>query len=266
MLASTARDRSRSPAVRSATVMADVPYRREYRFTGSRSWLGVGSIVPAAGAASLVLDMANEEMPIAVPLATGTAFAALFVFLARLVLATATISDERHLTIRGAFRMRSTAWPDVQGIEIEANPLAAEGSPRRVAVLYDVTGSRYALPYLNDRSSPDLTHEVAALREVWLMRRGENWRPTPEVAARIARRRAQLTPLWLIALLPAFFAFWVGMGIFVFALIAGVYPQDTDPDPSVLAETVLHPVALFAGLPAVASVTALVVAVIRRRR
>ena len=100
----------------------------------------------------------------------GAALAALFLLVLRLVKVTATISDETHLTARGAFRSHATAWPDVQGIEIEVNPGAgAQGAPAHVVVLYDASGHRRILPHLNDRNTPDLAREVAALREMWLL-------------------------------------------------------------------------------------------------
>ncbi|MFI9815611.1 hypothetical protein [Saccharothrix variisporea] len=176
------------------------PYRREYRNSGGE-WLWVGVAAPLVGGAALVVRLVlDDEVPGAVPFAVGTALALLVVLVVRLAVATATISDQSGLTIRGAFRRHTTAWSAVQGIEIEVNPGAgARGAPNRIVVLYDATGRRRFLPHLNDRSTADLDGEVAALREVWALCRGEDWVPVPVAVEKIARTRRYPTPLVHIA-------------------------------------------------------------------
>jgi hypothetical protein len=245
-------------------VIANDPSRREYRYTGG-GWLWFALAAPFLGGVGLVVEMALDDwVPIIVPLAVGVALAALLWFVVRLVKVTATISDPTQLTVRGAFRSRATAWPDVQGIEIEVNPGSeAEGAPSRIAVLYDASGRRRILPHLNDRNSPDLACEVAALREVWTLHRGEDWSPVPAVTEKIARMRRHPTPLVHIAFKTMLGAGMVGAVLFLVALASGVYDGvDTNP----FAGTIVHPLALFVVLPLVAFIGAFVVGTLHRRR
>ncbi len=223
--------------------------------------------VPFAGAAGLTYEMATDgEVPIAVPIAVGAVFAAVFVLLLLLIHATATISDERHLTIRGVFRRRATPWPDVQAIEIETNPHRdSNDAPRRIAVLYDAAGGRFTLPHLNDRGRPDFTRDVAALREMWMLRRGADWAPVPAAAVRIAEARSPSKPPAhpvTIAAIAAVLAFWAGFVVEAIALAMGVYDYNADQG---WVETVLHPVAWLVGLPVVAFVVTFATVVARRR-
>lgn len=159
---------------------ADDSDRREYRYSGG-SWLWVGLAAPFVVGIGLIAQMTqDDDVPVVVPGAIGAVLVALLVLVLRASTVTATITDATHLTARGAFRTHVTAWPDVQGIEIEVNPGAgAQGAPSRMVVLYDASGRRRILPHLNDRNTPDLAHEVAALREVWMRHRGEDWTPAP---------------------------------------------------------------------------------------
>jgi hypothetical protein len=243
--------------------MADDPYRREYRYSGD-SWLWVALASPFLGGVGLVVGIALEDgVPIAIPVAVGAALAALFLFVVRLVVVPATISDPTHLTVRGAFRNRTTAWSDVQGIEIELNRGEAQGAPTRVVVLYDALGRRCTLPHLHNRSTFDLAREVAALREVWMLRRGEDWAPVPEVADKIARSRRYPTPLVHIAFKTMLGAALVGTVLFLIALAAGMY---TRADTNALAAMMLHPLTLLMALPIVAFIGAFVIGTILRRR
>ncbi|MFF5265121.1 hypothetical protein ACFY4C_40075, partial [Actinomadura viridis] len=79
---------------------ADDPYRREYRYAGD-SWLWVALATPFLGGVGLVVGLALTGVPIAVPVAVGAALAALFLFVARLVVVPATISDQTHMTVQG---------------------------------------------------------------------------------------------------------------------------------------------------------------------
>lgn len=246
--------------------MDDPPCRREYRSArvseknAIRLKLGVGLLAPAAGAAALVWDMAtDEEAPVAVPIATGALCAAVLVFAFVVVdraLAAATISDEHGLTVQGMFRTRSTAWPDVHGIEVEDVSTAVETSSRRGVVLYDAVGGRYVLPYLDDTTLTlaDLDGEAAFLRGVWLRRRGEGWEPRHDVVAGAASRtvsRDELVQRWLMLLLTAPLVFFAGLVIMLGALIAGVYAPIGAPELHPVVEALLHPAALLGGLPAV---------------
>lgn len=102
-------------------------------------------------------------------------------------------------------------------------------------------------------------------RTYWRPVRRAHWIETGTAEVEGRRWQSQFASLLPIAFLVAFFAFWAGCAIFAIALALGVYPVDGDPDPNPLADTLLHPVALFAGLPVVAGVVALVAVAIRRR-
>jgi hypothetical protein len=245
-------------------VIADDSYRREYRYSGG-SWLWVGLIAPFVAGIGLIARLAlDDEVPMIAPAAVGAALAALFLLVLRLVKVTATISDATQLTARGAFRSHATAWPDVQGIEIEVNPGAgAQGAPSQIVVLYDASGRRRILPHLNDRNTPDLAHEVAALREVWTLHRGESWAPVPEAADKIARMRRYPTPLVHIAVKMMFGGLLLGIVLFLIALASGVYDSS---DTNAFADTVFHPLALCVVLPLGAYIGTFAVGAILRRR
>lgn len=148
---------------------------REYRFSGSWFWFWFAMATPLVGAGGLLYDMGADGLPIGVLVAVVLGFAAFFSWIL-LLLRTATICDERQITILGTFGTRSLAWSDVQGIEIEDQ---AGGPQKQIAVLYDADGRRRVLPFLNDRGTGDLAGEVAALREMWIRGRGEDWAPGP---------------------------------------------------------------------------------------
>ncbi|MFB4318396.1 hypothetical protein [Actinomadura sp. 21ATH] len=240
-------------------MIADDPYRREYRHAGD-GWLWVALASPFLGGVVLVVGIALEDgVPIIVPLAVGAALAALFLFVVRLVTVTATISDRTHLTVRGPFRDRATAWPDVQGIEIEENQGEAPG---KVAVLYDAAGRRRTLPHLNDRGTVDLPREVAALREVWALHRGEDWAPVPKVADAIARTRRHPTPLVHIAFKAMMGAAMAGTVLFLIALATGMYAKN---DAHAFVAMMAHPLALLMVLPLAAFIGAFAIGTLRRR-
>lgn len=244
-------------------MIADDSYRRVYRYSGG-SWLWLGLAAPFVAGIGLIGRLAlDDEVPVMVPAAVGAALAALFLLVLRLIKVTATISDETHLTARGAFRSHTTAWPDVQGIEIEVNPGAgAQGAPGHIVVLYDASGRRRTLPHLNDRNTPDLAREVAALREMWLRHRGDTWAPVPEAANKIERTRRHPTPLVHIAVKAMFGGLLLGIVLFLIALASGVYDG---PDTNPLADTLFHPMALCMALPLGAYIGTFVVGAILRR-
>lgn len=150
------------------------PHRREYRNPATEWWVGLA--IPVVGGCGLVVRLAlDDEVPTAVPFAVGTSLALLIVLVVWAVEAAATICDRTGLTIRGAFRRHTVAWPDVRGIEIEVDRGSARrGGPALIVVVHDAAGRKRVLPHLNDRAVRDLDGEVAALREVWALCRGED--------------------------------------------------------------------------------------------
>jgi hypothetical protein len=246
--------------------MTNSPDRKVYRFSGSRLGILAALAAPAAGAGALVYDIAaDEEVPVLVPVAVVAVFAIMFVLVLRLIFATSTIYDRNRLIIKGVFRTHSLAWSEVQDLTIEEErSTAAPTAPKQFAVLYSATGRRYRLPFLTDKR-PRLEDDFADLREAWHRGRGETWKPEPAVAAKL-ERDGRFTPLWIIAYIAALVGFAVGIVLVIAALIAGLYPQIGEPDPSPLVATLIHPGTLLGGLPVIACIASLTFVAVRRRR
>jgi hypothetical protein len=245
-------------------VTVDDPYRREYRKDdGSWLWIALGAPM-AAGVLLVVQTALDDDVPAVVPIAIAAALAALVLFIVRLNAVTATICDAHGVTVRGAFRSHAVVWQDVQGIEIEVNPGSeTQGAPGWVVVLYDSSGRRLALPHLNDRETADLAGEVADLREVWELRRGEGWAPVPEAADKIARMRRHPTPLVQLAVKGMLGGLVAGSVLFLVALNTGVYDGLGD---KTAADVVFHPLALLIVLPLSGYIGTFAIAAILRRR
>lgn len=245
--------------------MEDVPYHRAYRFSGNWGWLVSGLALSGLAAVGLVVRMSLDDwVPAFVSVLVGLGFAAFFGFLVYLVTVSATLVDEKQVTVRTAFRRRSVPWSRVQGIEIQDNPGAGQAAPQLVTVLYDADGKRYFLPHLHDRAPLDLEEEVAELRQAWRERRGPGWTAVPEVADRIDRIRQGESSPWLNGALGAAAGFLIGIVAFVVALNTGVYDYDADNPP--LVETLTEPLSLTVGLPLTFGLLSLVGTVLYRRR
>ncbi|MFI1380268.1 PH domain-containing protein [Embleya sp. NPDC020886] len=169
-------------------MVADRSDRREYR---ADFRLGVFfAVLMLAMGALVTVGMAAEQGWFSVgPLGMGVFFGLSSVGVFRLYAVRATIVDRDGVTIRGMFRTRVVAWPDVQGIEIEGTRGGLDDQPTQVVVLYDSMGRRYDLPNLNDVETTNPSREVHAIRDVWVRRRGGHWVPVAEVVARIAGDR-----------------------------------------------------------------------------
>jgi hypothetical protein len=149
-------------------------------------------------------------------------------------------------------------WSDVQGIEIQMTPSAGtRGAPQTLVVVYDATGRRLILPHLHDRNRLNVPQEVATLRSLWTLGRGEDWTANTEVAAKIAYTRKHPVPLALMGLLGAIAAFLLAIVIFVVVLIAGGYANG--------GSTIVSPPVLMGVLPGTAYVATLVIVGLRRR-
>jgi hypothetical protein len=155
-------------------------YHSEYRATPARLWYPTVSYTIAS--AGLVLRMATGGVSAAVTVPVALLFAALLVWMFTALRGTATVVDERGVTIRRPRLYGGdivVAWTDVQGIETEVNRAAGmRGAPRLVVVIYAAGGRRRLLPYLHDRDGLDVAQEVATLRGLWTLGRGENWVPS----------------------------------------------------------------------------------------
>jgi len=242
----------------------DDAFRREYRLakTGLLWGLCAPAVVPGV---ALVVDLAlDDEVPAAVAIAVGAVFAALLLWVVLSVTGAATIVDATQVTIRGAFGSHATAWPDVQGIEIELNPAAVRrGLPERIVVLYDSSGRRLVLPHLNDRAVADLEGEVEDLRAAWMLRRGEDWAPVGKAADKIARARAYPRPLAHIAVGAMLCAMMAGTVLFCVILVTGLYDVISE---NPVTETLFHPAAVIGVMPLLVYIGTLVIGGIRRRR
>ncbi|MFE7503772.1 PH domain-containing protein [Promicromonospora sp. NPDC057488] len=176
--------------------MTNSGYRRTYRIRALGKVLAALT-VPAVGAVALVWDIASDDKaPSWVALLVGLFFVLFFGLVIRVIVSTATVADEDHLTVRGVFRSRSVPWREVQAVELEPNPAAAavKNQPTVQAVMYDATSKRIVLPYLNDRGTADVEWAVADLQEAWRARRGQVWEPSGVVTAEVKRRRKPPLP------------------------------------------------------------------------
>lgn len=238
---------------------ADQRYRREYRVTPTMLWYP--TITYTIGSAALVLRMAISGVPAAATIPIAVFLAALLAAMFGVLRNHMTIADEGHLTIR-RLRMfggdRSLAWSEVQGIEVQANPGAgaARGTPRQIVMIYTSAGGKFQLPHLHDRGGVDLWHEVAALRELWILGRGEDWRPNPQVAAKIAFTRKHPLQLAIVAMVAGMAAFLAGIVIFFIVLVSGGYADG--------GATVFQPVTLLGVFPGTVYVLTFVIVGLRR--
>ena len=110
-----------------------------------------------------------------------------------------TLVTPGFVEVRGVFRVRRTAWSDVQAIVIQTNTgvVANSNAARRVVVLYDSHGAATFLPHVTDAPGAPLEDEVAAIESIWQAGRGAAWTPVPAVreAAAQAPRKAARTVL-----------------------------------------------------------------------
>lgn len=234
-------------------------YHREYHVTRVRLWYP--TIAYTLVCFAFVAKMALAGLPLAATVPTGVFFAALLVWMFATLRGTATFVDERGITIRRPRMLGGSLvlhWPEVQGIEVYLNPsFGARGGPRQMVVVYGVSRRRYLLPQLHDRNRFNVAHEVATLRGLWTLGRGEAWQPDPETSARIAYVRKHPLPLAFAALLGAVAGFVAGIVIFVIVLASGGYADG--------GSSAVSPVVLIGILPATAYVVTLVVLGVRRR-
>lgn len=243
---------------------ADHAFHREYRYP-SGGWLWTALAAPAAAGVLLVVRLVlDEDVPAFVPVAVGALFAALILFAVRAGTGSATIVDGDRITIRNAFSSHATPWPDVQGIEIEINPGAGRGAPDLIVVLYDAEGRRRILPQLNEKNLPDLEGEVEALREVWMLRRGEDWAPVGKAADKIARARRYPRPLVHVAVMAMFLGLAAGVVISLVMLATGMYDVINE---NPVTEALFRPMTLILAMPFLAYIGTFVIgAIVRRRR
>ncbi len=178
-------------------------YHREHRVTPFRLWYP--TVAYTIASVGLVLRMATQGVPAVVTIPVAVLFAALLVWMFTALRAGATVVDERGVTIRRPRLYGGNLvlhWPDIQGIKTRMNPAFGQrGAPRVMVVLYIAGNRRYLLPHVHDRNGLDVAQEVATLRGLWTLGRGEDWRPDPETAAKIAYTRKHPVPLALVALL-----------------------------------------------------------------
>jgi hypothetical protein len=98
------------------------------------------------------------------------------------------------IAVRGAFRVRRRAWPDIYDLRVERrNDKTADA--RLFTWLYANDGRRLPLPNVDDWQLPDVRAEIDELRGAAAQYRGSAWELRPEVEARIGlragRRKAQ---------------------------------------------------------------------------
>jgi hypothetical protein len=237
--------------------VTNTQFRRVYRNSGHEVWF---VLAPAmlVGVLLVIRFATYDDVPVIVPIGVALVFAAVVGYVIRSVYRTATIADDAHLTMVGLTGTRQIAWRDVQGIEIE---LRRTRPPMQVAVVYDAAGGKRDLPHVNDHSLVTaLAAEVDQLRQVWELRRGEDWKPSSPAAAQIAYDRRYPTPAWAIGLVGGFVGLVVGVALFLILLASDAYA-----DGDGFASTYLSPFVLSVGLPAAGAVLTGVTVAVRRR-
>jgi hypothetical protein len=230
-------------------------FRRVYRNSGHEVWFVLAPVM-LVGVLLVVRFATFDDVPVIAPIGVALVFAALFGYVIRSVYRTATIADDAHLTMVGLAGTRQIAWRNVQGIEIE---LRRTRPPMQVAVVYDVAGGKRDLPHVNDQVTA-LAAEVDQLRQVWELRRGEDWKPTSPAAAQIAYDRRYPAPAWAIGLVGGFAGLVVGVALFLILLARDAYA-----DGDGFASTYLRPFVLSVGLPVAGAVLTGVSVAVRRR-
>src|SRR5262249_42560706 len=132
-----------------------------------------------------------------------------------------TSTDPGGVTVRGLFRTRTFAWPDIQAIQIELNPGGHfdDRGPKQVAILYDPAGHPVPLPHVNEkhlgRLQLSLAAEIEAMRMAWEYGRGPHWAPIASVQRTVERRVKYRFTSWVVGLYAAMLATPIALVIFV---------------------------------------------------
>ncbi|WP_189956475.1 hypothetical protein [Streptomyces alanosinicus] len=106
----------------------------------------------------------------------------------------ATLTGPDGITVRLPVGARHTAWPDIQAIEIQADPsaVADAGVIAEYVVMYDRHGRQTLLPHLNSKTVFTLHEDVTELRALWERLRGKDWVALPEVTEKMARTQRHM--------------------------------------------------------------------------
>ncbi|MFJ9818559.1 hypothetical protein ACIRU3_25530 [Streptomyces sp. NPDC101151] len=106
----------------------------------------------------------------------------------------ATLTGPDGITVKRPFGARSTAWPDIQAIEVQSDPSAVvdTGVIAEHVVLYDRDGRQMLLPHINSKTVFALNEDVVELRALWERLRGKDWVALPEVVEKMARTRRRM--------------------------------------------------------------------------
>ncbi|MEU9913728.1 hypothetical protein [Streptomyces sp. NPDC051001] len=140
---------------------------REYRRRGP-AWKAAAAVTLffAAGVGEILLN--------GVPLWPAVALVTVLLlsngYMALALLRARTVVRPGGITSYSALRARKWAWHDIQDLRVENAP--QESSLRFITCLYDTTGRRTALPFVNDRCVTDLHAETEFLRGVLAGGRG----------------------------------------------------------------------------------------------
>jgi hypothetical protein len=233
-------------------------FHREYRVAPTRLWYP--TVAYTLASAALVLRMAAGGVPAAATIGVGVFFAALLTWMFLAMHGSATIVDERAVTIRRSRLLGKDlvlGWPEIQGVETRMNQAATRGAPRVLVVVYNAKGRPINLPHVHDRRGLNVVQEVATLRGLWTLGRGENWTPSPAVAAKITYARTYPMHVTIVALLGAIAAFLLAIVIFIVVLATGGYDNG--------GGALVQPGLLVGAFPGTVYVVTLVVVGLRRR-
>jgi Bacterial PH domain len=197
----------------------------EYR--APSGWMG-GLAVPTMGLVGITAGLAQlsrSGAPLWLLLGLPVFLILLFVLMGVSARRLATTTGPAGITVKRPFGVRSTAWPDIQAIEIHSDPSAAvdSGVIAEHVVLYDRDGRRMMLPHLNSKTVPTLRQDVERLRALWEQLRGEAWVALPAVTEKIAatQRRTNRARGILVGMVVGAGVLMVGLVVFLVLVLTG---------------------------------------------
>jgi hypothetical protein len=241
------------------------PQYQEYRVSEERfGWFALMMACAAVG--WVVMSCVDDTLPGMVKV--GTIGAGLFGLVTLTISAwrASTMTGPDGVVVRGLLRTRTFAWSDIQDIRIELNPaayLGHSGAPRNVVVLYDSTGRRVALPYVNEKNLYELGFTFAtvveAMRVAWRDHRGVDWAQLPGIQPKIDKYRRYDATSATVGMFAALLAAPAALVLFFVGLFTRAYRL---PAP---LSWLLGPES-FLLLPAVVFVIATIASMLARRR
>jgi hypothetical protein len=252
----------RSGAERGATAGDRDPGPQYQEFRVADETFGWILVLMALGAVALLIKVGTDEAPGVVKVVAIVPGLAAFAVLPVWAWLSRTVKGPDGIVVRGLFRTKSFAWPDIQDIRSEASPAALFGhdGPRHIVILYDGAGRRVALPHVNEKNLGfTFATEVEAMRVVWQQRRGPQWVPVPRAQRTIDQYRRYTFSSSTVGLI----AGSLSVGLAVMLVLIGLFTGASElPAP---LSWPFAPAVIWV-LPIVVSVGAIVFSKLARRR